>query len=95
MGTMKTVWKYDLSPNDGDSMRVHIEMPVGAQVLTAQMQHSKPQLWVLVDPNASKELRSFQVVGTGHPFEPAPTARYVNTFQMQGGLFVFHLFEVT
>lgn len=88
------IWKYDLNPNEGDQMSCFLEMPAQAKILTVQIQHGKPRLWALVDPNRSKELRRFQVVGTGHPFEPAPTAHHIGSFQMHEGTFIFHVFEV-
>lgn len=90
----KVIWKFDLKPNEGDEMVVVVNMPVGAQVLTVQMQHDKPRLWALVDPEAPRADRRFQVVGTGHKFNPKPSAHYLGTFQMQSGAFVFHVFEV-
>lgn len=90
----KVIWKFDLKPNEGDEMVAVVNMPVGAQVLTVQMQYGEPRLWALVDPNAPKADRRFQVVGTGHKFNPKPSAHYLGTFQMQSGAFVFHVFEV-
>jgi hypothetical protein len=87
---MKTVWKFPLA----STVVTKLQLPVGAQVLTVQMQYDEPQLWVLVDPQAPKEERRFQLVGTGHEFEPQGALKYINTIQVQGGLFVFHLFEV-
>lgn len=95
----QVVWKYELKPNEGDSLLVTLLMPKGAQVLTVQMQGATPQIWALVDPNAPKEVREFQVVGTGHTFEPRACLKYLGTFQLENGAFmsptfVFHVFEV-
>lgn len=49
-------------------------------------------LWVLVDPNAPEEPRSFSVYGTGH-FMPDNPGTFIGTFQMLGGDLIFHLFE--
>jgi hypothetical protein len=84
---MKMIWKWTLT------QATTIDMPQGAQVLDVQVQHGEPQLWALVDPNAPKVKREFNVYGTGHDLPHNP-GTYVGTFQMQGGAFVFHVFEV-
>jgi hypothetical protein len=91
---MSVIWKFGLKPNEGDSMIATIAMPSGAQVLTVQVQAGIPQIWAVVDPKAPIVERRFQVVGTGHPFEMKPSHKYLGTFQMHQGLFVYHLFEV-
>jgi len=72
-----------------------LEMPKGAEILTVQEQYGKPQLWALVDPDAKKESRYFLLRGTGHPIRYAPGAdyKYINSFQLDEGALVFHLFE--
>jgi len=84
---VKQVWKFSL-PATGT---FELEMPVGARVLAVQTQNHSPFMWALVDPDAPKEQRRFRIVGTGHPAHDEP---YLGTFQLQGGSFVFHLFEV-
>lgn len=83
---MKTVWKYPVRPT------MEIELPVGAQVLSVQMQGGEPQMWVHLDPAAPKEVRSFAVFGTGHEI-PDDYTLFIGTFQTHGGLLVFHVFE--
>lgn len=91
---MSVIWKFELKPNEGDSMVATIPMPAGAQVLTVQMQGVTPKIWALVDPAAPKTDRQFQVAGTGHPVNLRPGAKYLGTFQMNDGTFVFHVFEI-
>lgn len=88
---MKTIYKYPLPIEDV----VSIDMPVGAEVLTVQMQRGEPQLWALVpiDTWAPKERRLFRVAGTGHPIG-SKVRRYIGTFQLLNGDLVFHVFEV-
>jgi len=86
---MKTIWKFPVSMTDS----IGIEMPVGARVLTVQVQHGQPYIWVEVDPEAQKEHRSFRLFGTGHPIEEGFVLDYVGTFQMHDGGLVFHLYE--
>ena len=88
---MKTIWKFPLEP-DG-----FMPMPQGAEVLCVQVQNETPCLWALVDPNAAeKETRVFRIYGTGHQIhEQASLDNYIGTFQLQGGLLIFHVFETT
>jgi hypothetical protein len=74
-----------------------LPLPAGAEVLAVQTQHGEGQLWALVDPAAPTTERCFEIAGTGH--EMADLAddverRYVGTWQVQDGAFVFHLFEL-
>lgn len=86
---MMTIWKFPVSRPNG----IEIYMPKGARVLTAQMQNGTLCLWAVVDDIETPELRKFAIVGTGHQMPAVPTS-YVSTFQVDGGSFVFHLFEL-
>ena len=70
-------------------------MPVGAVVLTVQLQRGKPQLWAKVDPTAPKERRTFAVLGTGYEVGAARSDEwiYCGTFQLHEGALVFHVFD--
>jgi hypothetical protein len=83
---MKTIWKWTLQPE------TTIAVPRGAEILTVQAQHNEPQIWMLVDPNAETEERTFQIHGTGHDIPDAP-GKYIGTFQLRGGALVLHAFE--
>lgn len=86
----KTIWKFELETRDDQE----IKMPIGAQVLTVQMQFGTPCLWALVDPNKEKETRTFEVVGTGHEIDYSLTTRgYIGTYQLAQGQLIFHVFE--
>jgi hypothetical protein len=87
---MRSVWKYAL---DMDADVFAIYMPQGAEVLTIDLQHDHPCLWVLVDPVAQTEAKHFRIVGTGHRIDEN-IERYIGTFQMVGLGLVFHLFEL-
>jgi hypothetical protein len=91
---MKTgaVWKYELSPA---KKRNTIEMPIGARVLTVQMQGDAVCIWAMVDPNAAKARRTFYIFGTGHEIDEPDELQYVGTFQPNegGSPLVFHVFE--
>ncbi len=84
---MLRVFKYAVPVTD----YFYIDLPRGAELLTAQVQAGEPQLWARVDDDAPTEQRHFRLVGTGHP--AADTGKHVGSFQMHGGGLVFHLFE--
>jgi hypothetical protein len=91
--TSQTVWKFPV-PLGGASDQVHLEMPVGAEILTVALQHGAPQLWARVDPDAPREMRLFRWAGTGHRLHERER-RYIGSIQMLTGALVFHLFECT
>jgi hypothetical protein len=88
---MRTIWKYDLIPNDEN--RILIEMPTGAEILTVQAQGNSACLWALVDPESNAYPHKFEVYRTGHPVSTYQK-RYIGTFQMDGGALDFHVFEL-
>ena len=54
-----------------------------------------PMLWALVDPEAPKVQRRFLLVGTGQPLpDEVEGFTFVDSFQLQNGALVFHLFDV-
>jgi hypothetical protein len=86
-----TIYKYLLEIADIQT----IEMPKGAQVLTVQRQNNSIALWVLVDATLETEKRTFEILSTGKAFkeEKGVERKYISTFQVSNGIFVFHVFE--
>lgn len=86
----KQIWKFPIYPYKTD-----IEIPIDAEILTVQTQNGIACIWALVNPNNNKELRHFELYGTGHDisYETGIEIKYINTFQIHGGDLVFHLFE--
>jgi|HubBroStandDraft_6_1064221.scaffolds.fasta_scaffold17260_10 hypothetical protein len=84
----RAVYKYPLQVVD----EVAVSLPEGAEVLDVQAQAETPCLWALVDPTAATEQRFFRLFGTGHPVAEDDLT-YVGTFQLRGGVFVYHVFE--
>lgn len=84
------IWKYPLSSDDIQT----IYMPEGARMLSVQLQHGTPQLWALCDECADKKQRRVAIYGTGCliPNEPG---RYIDTFQINSGELVFHVFDIS
>lgn len=85
---MRQIWKYPITQFG----EVTLSMPVGARLLTCQLQRGVPTLWALVDATPGpRENRTVQLFGTGHDIPR--TADYIGTVQVS--TFVWHLFEVT
>lgn len=83
------IWKFNLAVTDMQC----IAIPQGAKLLSVQTQRDLPQLWALVDEKAPIEHRNFATYGTGNPMPDVDIGGYVGTYQIQGGAFVFHVFE--
>lgn len=85
------VWKWALEITDLQTL----ELPVGAKILTVQLQREAPQLWALCDGTETrKELRQFAIYGTGNPVMHGGRATYISTFQLFAGSAIFHVFEL-
>ncbi|MBC5835798.1 hypothetical protein G6N05_05310 [Flavobacterium sp. F372] len=88
----KTIWKFPLKPIDVN----RVQMPVGSQILSAELQDGVICMWALVDPEAEIEIRKFGLIGTG-AFIKQEKSVYIATLQLDKiwGTFnqVYHLFE--
>jgi hypothetical protein len=51
-----------------------------------------PVLWAKVSPGGWPQKRTIVIHPTGHEFEDYP-GRYIGTFQMEGGMYVWHVYE--
>lgn len=94
---MKSIWKFPIEAVLTDTFE--IDMPIGAEILTVQMQRDVPCFWAIVDPSVNRMTRRFRMVGTGHKFDfgadrydTAPL--YIGTIQMADGALVWHFFEI-
>lgn len=86
----KEIWKYSLIDVGNNTF----EIPSGAKILTCQLQREVPTIWALVNPDAEKEERHFEVVGTGHDISKGIGGfSYINTVQLTNGI-VLHIFEI-
>ncbi len=88
---MQQIFKYELDLNGA----VRIEMPLGAKILAVQEQNGIPCIWALVTTGEGDPpvLRHFRIIGTGHTIA-GDVGVYIGTFQLFGGEFVGHVFEV-
>lgn len=68
-----------------------VTMPLGAEILSVQMQGSTPTLWARVKSDSQKEIRHFRILMTGEEFVETKHLKYLAT--LQDGPFVVHVFE--
>lgn len=83
----QVIWKYELKET--------LSMPSGSKIMCVQTQNNIPCLWVICNPDSPEVSRNFLVLGTGHVIIEPITIReyYIGTYQINGGEFVFHVFE--
>lgn len=86
--TAKMIWKFPLELKEWQAL----DMPIGSEVLTLQVQEGTPTLWVMVDPLMPKVKKHFHIVATGQAISEEQHGLYHGTWQ--SGPFVWHLFEV-
>tara|TARA_R110000851_G_scaffold292052_1_gene446457 strand:- start:49 stop:306 length:258 start_codon:yes stop_codon:yes gene_type:complete len=82
---MQQVWKYEVPPNESA-----IEMPIFAEILSAQFQGDKVYVWALVDIDKALTQRKIFVRGTGHNIR-SENLLFIQTIFY--GAMVFHVFE--
>jgi hypothetical protein len=68
-------------------------MPMGADILSIQVQQGIPTIWAMVDPDAPQVMREFRCLGTGYPVPKGLPMRFIDTVQLMDGELVFHVFE--
>jgi hypothetical protein len=67
-----------------------VRLPVGNEVLAAQVVNGVPYLFVCVDPRRGKAKYRFFVVATGEDTSGMLLNRYIGTFQLGS---VYHVFS--
>ena len=89
------VWKFStkeaLEGRNGNI--VSIIMPRDAKIIYIAEQNNDICIWAVVNPEAEKVERSFEIIGTGHLFECDESLTYIGSAQVHDGSFVFHIFE--
>jgi len=86
---MITVHKYKLDPYNAQ-----VNLPVGAEVLSAGYQLGEICIWAKVDTEQPMEERYFKVFGTGHKIHINMGIDYKFISTVFIDTFVFHVFEV-
>ena len=87
--TMSVIWKFQLEVTSHQT----VEMPKGAHIIHVASQFEKPCLWAIVDPMAEKEARPIGILTTGQTSFGAREIKYLGSFMLQGGAFVWHVVE--
>lgn len=76
-----------------------LKLPKHAVIRAVQVQHEQAAIWYEFDANELENTtaREFMIFGTGHPIshEKGFRLHYLGTFQLYGGSFVGHLYELT
>lgn len=85
----ESIWKFALRVTDSQIVR----MPMGAVILTVQVQRGTPCLWARVDTKVGRETRLILTFGTGQPVAFEKTDKYIGTYQLDEGALVLHVFE--
>lgn len=84
-----TIYKYQIKITDTQK----VEMPIDAEILTAQMQGDALCLWAKVEEGNTIEERTINVFGTGRQMSDGVDRRYIGTTQTHGGALIWHIFE--
>lgn len=85
----RVIYKYPL-PSYGQQT---ILMPMGSRILTVQTQKGVPHMWALVDLyTQTLETKTIIIYGTGHTIDEE-NIDYINTFQVDDGDLIYHVFE--
>jgi len=84
---IQTIWKFPLETTDEQV----IELPVGAKILTVQLQGGKPCLWALVNPDQTMQQVKIETFETGHNI-PSGNRTYIATYQLMAGSLILHAF---
>ena len=88
---MLKVYKYEIPIQDEFSLT----MDRNAKILKVENQGDKPYMWALVDPDKEMITRKFLFVGTGQRIDYCqPQLKHISTFQVQGGRYIFHIFQI-
>lgn len=89
---MREVRKYAIPTGE---KTFDISMPMGAEIIHADVQNGLPVIWALVDGDHDLPTvdRSFVVVETGTPFSQV-VQTHVGTLLFNHGSYVQHVFEI-
>ena len=86
---VKVIYKYEFTTSD----MLELDLPVGSEVLHVDSQRDTVCLWVSLDVNEKRsEHRTFQTIGTGHPFK-AESMRHLGTVKTFDDTFIWHIYE--
>ena len=84
------IWKYKLEITGLQK----IEMPKGSEVLSVDNQNGRLCLWAKGDINKPKEVRHFEIFGTGDLMPSLINLKHTFIGTVQIPPFVWHVFEI-
>lgn len=85
---MRAVWKFPILEPVWSVL-----MPEGSKIVHVHAQNNKPCLWVEVDSEAPKKVRSFHAFMTGQEIPMDDGLSYVGTAHLHSGQIVAHVYE--
>lgn len=83
---MITIYKYPLS----HGLQQVRPIPVGANIISVQMQDGVPCIWAIVDTTAEVIPVKFQIYGTGQEIPTDCLLKHIGS--VQDGEYVWHVF---
>lgn len=87
----KSIWKFPVAVTDEQL----VEMPMGAKILSVDVQRETVCLWAEVNPEAAgKHYRTICIFGTGHRMPDDPGS-YIGSFMLHDGALVFHAYDAS
>ena len=86
---MKRILKYKIEAIGEQS----VEMPLGAEILTVQIQNGEPHIWAMVEDGFCPLKYRIRTFGTGHEIPSDFIGKHIGTYQTTYGGFVFHVFQ--
>lgn len=84
----KTVYKYGLRLQDKQILSI----PAGCKPRKIMVQNGAVNMWVEVDPNKPPQATHFDTFGTGHTIPDDKSLEYVDSYMLEGGALVFHVY---
>lgn len=86
---MKTIWHYSLVSRPGCQA---VSIPAGGKVLCAANREGRPTIYVEVESDARRQLRTFWTLGTGNPMPDTDVPlTYIGTVQQPP--YWWHIYE--
>lgn len=83
---MKTIYKYPIKITDEQI----INMPIGANIISIQMQNKIATIWAIVSTKEILTSVKIRVFGTGEEIPVGSVLRHVGSVQDRG--YVWHIF---
>ena len=80
------IYKYELKIPGVNT----VPLPIESEILSVQMQQEKLCMWVMLEPDAPKQIELFVVYGTGWDISDSP-GKHLGTVQDRG--LVWHVFQ--